>query len=264
MEQRILHVWNTAGVASVIAKFTDRQFDTRSKVIARKAADRVGLTTYGVAYPDGAPRFFLRALRMSADADLVHVHSLDRVVPWVKWLYGKPVVMHYHGTDVERRWREKESRWKRADYVAVSTPNLLDGAPSLAVFIPNPVDTDLFRPSEAGKVPLSALSFRYGMDAEAEDAAKRLGLRLTWLDRWSVPHEKMPEVLSRFEYYIDMRRPPQHVVAHSVGRAALEALACGCKVIKWSGEVIEGLPPENEPVSVAAKWHEVYARLLRR
>ena len=262
MGTKVLHVWNTAGVASVIAKFTDRDFGTVSEVITRKAADRVGLTTYGTAYPDGAARFFARALWMARGADLVHVHSLDRIVPWLKGLYSKPVVLHYHGTDIEGRWREKEGRWMKADYVAVSTPNLLEGAPSSAVNIPNPVDTDLFRPMASGRNPSSAVSFRYGMDAEADEAAKKLGLELTWLERWSVPHDRMPEMLSKFAYYIDMRRPPAHIEARSVGKAALEALACGLKVVDWNGRILEGLPPEHDPANVAATWNGIYGKLI--
>jgi len=261
---RVLHVWNTAGVASVIAKFTDRSFGTQSRVIARREADRAGLTTYGVAYPDGAARFFVRALSMSRSADVVHVHSLDRALPWVKRLYDKPAVMHYHGTDIEGRWAEKEGRWKGADFLAVSTPNLLEGAPDSAVFVPNPVDTDIFRPSGVPREEGSALSFRYGMDAEAEQLAKELGLGLTWLDRWTVPHLEMPKVLSRYQYYIDLRRPPGHAVARSLGRAALEALACGCRVVDWSGKVSQGLPDENGPESVATRWHGVYEGLVSR
>jgi len=261
---RILHVWNTAGVASVIAKFTDRQFGTSSTVITRRAADRVGLTTYGTAYPDGAALFFARALLMARSADLVHVHSLDRVVPWLKGLYSKPVVMHYHGTDIEGRWREKEARWRKAEYIAVSTPNLLEGAPPNAVFVPNPVDTDLFRPLQGRREPNSAVSFRYGMDAEAEAIAKKHGLNLELLDRWSVRYEQMPQTLSGYAYYIDMRKPPGHMMAHSVGKAALEALACGCKVIDWDGRIIEGFPAEHDPNSVAGRWDAIYRELLKR
>ena len=261
---KILHVWNTAGVASVIAKFSDRDFGTKSTVITRKGADRVGLTTYGTAYPEGPARFFARAVWMGRSADLVHVHSLDRVVPWLKRLYAKPVVMHYHGTDIEGRWREKEGRWRRADYIAVSTPNLLDGAPSDAVYVPNPVDTDLFRPAQVEPSPNSAVSFRYGMDAEAEAMAKMLGLDLAWLDRWSVGHRQMPETLSRYAYYVDMRKPPGHPTARSLGKAALEALACGCRAVDWQGNVIEGLPPEHDPRSVAARWNETYLGLLKK
>ncbi len=261
---KVIHIWNTAGVASVIAKYTDREFGSRSTVITRQAADRVGLTTYGTAYADGPAVFFVRALFAARWADIIHVHSLDRIVPWIKRIYVKPVVMHYHGTDIEGRWMEKKGRWSRADYIAVSTPNLLEGAPKNAEWVPNPVDTDYFRPGEGKRDQRSALSFRYGMDAEAEEAAKRLGLSLTWLDRWSVSHEKMPGVFSRFAYYIDMRRPPDHVVARSLGKAALEALACGCKVVDYSGAVLDGLPAENDPANVAERWHEVYLRLLRR
>ncbi|HEY6282452.1 MAG TPA: glycosyltransferase [Nitrososphaerales archaeon] len=264
MGQTILHIWNTAGVASVIAKFCDRQFGTKSSVITRRAADRVGLTTYGRAYEDGPARFFARALLMARSADVVHVHSLDQIVPWLRRLYwGKPLVIHYHGTDIEGRWKEKENRWKAANAIVCSTPNLLEGAPSSAVHIPNPVDTDVFRPLGADRVPGSALSFRYGMDSEADQTAKRLGLNLTWFERWGVPHDKMPETLSRFSYYIDLRRPPGHQEARSVGKAALEALACGCKVIDWSGRTLEGLPEENSPENVSAKWHDLYQGLLK-
>jgi glycosyltransferase involved in cell wall biosynthesis len=264
MGLKVLHIWNTAGVASVIAKFTDREFATTSTVITRKAADRVGLTTYGTAYPDGPSRFFARAVWTARRADLIHVHSLDRVVPWVKRLYAKPVVMHYHGTDIDGRWREKEGRWRRADYVAVSTPNLLSGAPQNAVYVPNPVDTDLFRPGPLERDPRSSVSFRYGMDAEAQAIADKLGLNLVWLDRWSVNHQQMPQTFSKYAYYVDMRKPPGHLTAQSVGKAALEALACGCKAVDWQGNVIGGLPPEHDPRSVAAKWHDVYLDLLKK
>jgi glycosyltransferase involved in cell wall biosynthesis len=261
---RILHVWNTAGVASVVAKFCDREYGTKSTVITRREADKVGLTTYGRAYGDRPARFFARALLMARSADVVHIHSLDRIVPWLRRLYwGKPLVIHYHGTDIEGRWKEKENRWKSADAIVCSTPNLLEGAPPTAVHIPNPVDTDVFHPLGVDRAPRSALSFRYGMDSEAEQVANRLGLELTWLERWGVLHEKMPETLSRFAYYIDLRRPPGHHEARSVGKAALEALACGCKVVDWSGKTLQGLPDENRPENVAAKWHELYQGLKK-
>ncbi len=264
MTLRVLHVWNTAGVASVIAKFADRAFHSESTVITRKAADRTGLTTYGTAYGDGAARFFLRALRMSGGADVVHVHSLDRVVPWIKRLHRVPVVMHYHGTDIEGRWQEKKRRWGRADLVAVAAPYLLDGAPPGAVSVPNPVDTDTFR---RGLVPASqgaALSFHYGADAEAEALAKKLGLTLAWLNRGEVGHAEMPKVLGSYAYYIDVKRSPTGAVLPALSRTGLEALACGCRVVDSAGTVAVGLPQENDPARVAARWHEVYEGLLRK
>jgi glycosyltransferase involved in cell wall biosynthesis len=264
MAPRILHIWNTAGVGSVIAKFVDRLYGTQSLVVTRAAADAFGLTTHGRAYRDGPIVFMLRSVLMSRGYDVAHVHSLDRIVPWLKALYpSKPVVMHYHGTDILGRWGEKESRWRRADVIAFSTPNLREGAPDRALHRPNPVDTDIFFPRGGARVKGSALSIRYGADELALSKAKEMSLNLTLIDRGSVRHADMPDLLSRFEYYLDFRRPPGFdEPVRSLGKAALEALACGCKAVDWSGTVYEALPEEHAPERVAARWHETYARLL--
>jgi hypothetical protein len=102
------------------------------------------------------------------------------------------------------------------------------------------------------------------MDQEAEAAAKGLGLTLNWLDRWTVRHEDMPTALSEFEYFIDLRKPPGHAQARSLGKAALEALACGLKVVDWTGKTLYGLPPENDPTGVATRWYQVYQSLLNK
>ena len=226
---RVLHVWNTGGVASLIARYTDRDFGTESRVITRKAADPVGLTDYGTAYRDGPARFFVRALSMSRSADIVHVHALDRLVPWVKRLMPrKPVVMFYLGTDIRGRWKAKEPRWRKADFVGYTTSDLAEGAPPKARQVFCPIDTDAFRPDPAARKPNSAVSVGYGMDPETEKLAKEMSLDLTMVKRGTVPYAKMPELLSRFEYYIDLRRTPDRRGAVvCLGKGALVALACG-------------------------------------
>lgn len=264
MKYRVLHVWNTAGVASVIAKFVDRSFPVESMVATRRSFDRFGLTTYGVAFDDGSARFALRALSMARRYDLVQVHSLDGIVPWIKRLYpAKPVIMHYHGADIIGRWGAKEPRWSRADLVAYSTPDLAQGAPAEAVHMPNPVDTDLFHPMDVPRVQGSAISRHYGMDREAESEASRRGLSLGWMEK--VPLDDLPLLFSKTEFYIDFRKRPGE--PHSIeclGKAALEALACGCRAIGWDGAVFDRLPTEHEPKRVADRWNEVYLSLIRR
>jgi 5,10-methylenetetrahydrofolate reductase len=243
---RVLHVWNTGGAASVIARFSDRLYGTESNVIARKAADPVGLTTYGKVYDDGAPRFFLRALSMAKGADIVQVHSLDRLVPWLKLLYPrKPVIMYYLGSDIRGRWQEKEPRWRRADFVGYTTSDLGEGAPPTATQVFCPVDTDAFPPSAGNRKPNSALSIRYGMDEAVQRYASEKGLDLTVVERGSVPYSKMPELLARFDYFLDFRRPMgRDAPVECLGKAALEALSCGCKAVDWAGRVYSGLPRE--------------------
>ena len=263
---RVLHVWNTGGAASIIAKFTDVLYQTESTVITRKASDPVGLTTYGTAYGDGAVRFFVRALLASRSYDLVHVHSLDRLVPWLKWDHPrKPVVLYYLGTDIRGLWEEKKPRWSKADFVGYTTSDLGEGAPPKAKQVFCPVDTEAFPHSSLEKAPGTAVSIRYGMDAETERMAKSMSLVLTLVDRGSVPYSQMPSLLSKYEYYLDLRRPPERKSpVECLGKAALEALASGCKAVDWSGKVYEGLPKENRPEVAAAAWYEVYSSLLPR
>jgi hypothetical protein len=62
IHMRVLHVCNTAGVASVIAKYMDRLFGTESLVVWRKVFDPYGLTTYGELWDCGAKEFALKCL----------------------------------------------------------------------------------------------------------------------------------------------------------------------------------------------------------
>ena len=250
----------------MVAKFVDRQFQSESRVVARKKYDRVGLTTFGKAYDDGAAEFLARCLLAARGSDIVHVYSWDRVVPWLKLLYPeKPVVLYYVGTDILSAWEKKRPRWSRADKVAYSTINLALGAPEKALHISAPIDTDLFYPRDVQRRPGAALARRYGTDEETEAIARDRFLSLQWIDTWGVPHSELPDLFSSVEYFIDLRRPEGHSKpVTSVGKAALEALACGCKVITASGETLESLPPENRPEVVAERWHKLYLELLKR
>jgi hypothetical protein len=262
---RVLHIWNTAGVASITAKFLDREFGTRSTVITRKKFDTVGFTTYGNAYDDGALAFSLRALRASRSADIVQVYAWDRIVPWLRRFAGsKPLVMYYVGSEIRGRWKEKQGRWSRADLVAYTTSDLSEGAPPSAFQAFCPVDTDMFHPSGGKREPDSAVSIRYGMERETGEVCKKLGLNLTWVDRGSVPYAGMPELFSRYEYFIDMRKPPGRAVVEVLGKAGLEALASGCKVVDWLGNVHEGLPEENRPEKTTEAWYARYKALMDR
>ena len=104
--------------------------------------------------------------------DIIHIHDLDEIIPWLKHLYhSKPVILHYHGTRVRNRWKERENFWRKADAILVSTPDLLEGAPKSTIYIPNPIDTDLFyRFPENHRQPNSAFAFHYHLDISGHSA----------------------------------------------------------------------------------------------
>ncbi len=255
---KILHIWNTAGVASVLAKYQSKVLGWHTWVITRRSYDRYGLTIYGEALKTGTSTFVLKALSLARKFDVIHVHSLDKIVPLFKLIYpSKPLILHYHGSDIRNKWELKKKIWKKADLILVSTPDLLSGAPENVVYLPNPVDTELFRPVHGSKNPNSALYIIKRQAGEridwAYEVAEKLGLELTIIDRVAspIPHIELPRFLNRFEYYIDRKHIP------SLSKTALEALACGLKVVNWKEEIVEGLPSEHKPDKVVNKLYKI-------
>jgi len=106
---------------------------------------------------------------------------------------------------------------------------------------------------------------RFASD-EAWDYAKEYDLELICMNRDNqfLKHEVFLESLSSYEYYIDVKRDfPGHKaegkILEAMSLTGLEALALGCKVIDWKGEVHEGLPPEHRSENVAKLLHEFYS-----
>ena len=59
-------------------------------------------------------------------------------------------------------------------------------------------------------------------------------------------------------YYIDRTSP------ESLSKTALEALACGLKVIRWDGRVVSGLPEDHRPERVAEVVWRIYGRVRQK
>lgn len=247
----ILHIGNTAAVGSTLARWMG------GSVICRNRADPWGLTYYGGRTVNDLI-FVLYPLVLGGRFDVLHVHYDDfLLLPLDLRFRDISLVMHYHGSDIRGRWDEKEKFWSRADAVLVSTRDLLEGAPSRAVYLPNPVETEFFFDREA-HIPGSGLCFSYGGDGLARRFARDLGVELDICER-TVPFLDMPDLLSRYEYYFDVRRPD---LRSFLSKTGLEALACGCKVVRGDGEVfVDGLPPVHEPRYVARKLSKIYSEL---
>ncbi|MEM2374005.1 MAG: hypothetical protein QXI11_06135 [Thermoproteota archaeon] len=266
LQTRVLHIWNTAGVGSIIAKWMDKLYGTSSRVIMRKQFDKFGFTIVGEAWSCNSKVFTIKASWISRKFDIIHVHAFDKIIPILKMMNPKkPVVLHYHGADIRNRWREREKYWSKADVVLVSTPDLLEGSMTNVVYIPNPVDTDLFYPRYCF-TPNTAFHISYFSDDLAIKYAEKYGLKLTIHDREKapIPYTQLPRILSKYEYYIDVKRDREGRLLRALSKTGLEALACMRKVIKWDGNILEGLPPEHKPENVVSKIWEIYRRLIDR
>jgi len=263
---KILHIWDVAGVANTIAKFMDRLYGTRSELLVRKKFDVFGFTTQGQAVGGGPWLYGMRCLLKARHFDLVHVHNWVQIIPWLKQTWNKPMILTLHNMSARNNVQLEERRYiPEYDALTVVTANLLPKVPK-AILIPNPVDTDLFKEDHHFHQRNTALHADFWAEKEARFYSEKMGLSLDILYRHThpIPHSSMPDLLGKYEYYIDIKRSvsisPEIIPALS--KTGLEALAVGCKVIRWDGEIVYGLPDENRPENVIKKYYDLYHNVL--
>jgi hypothetical protein len=267
---KILHIYNPAGIAIILAKYMDKIYGTKSSVVDAAnhfdATANVGLSDNGEVLSSHKRIFAIQCLLKSLNFDLIHLHGYDRITPYLKMVYPhKMVVLQYHGTDIRKRWQIRKKYWSKADLLLYSTKDLLDSeTPSTAQYISRPVDTEIFYPTTGNRNKNTAIHFSYNANLLAEKYATQHNLKLTTHNRNETPveHLMMPTFLSQFEYYIDVKCDLSNNVIPALSKTGLEALACGLKVIKWDGTVISHLPTENKPHDVVSKLITLYNGVL--
>lgn len=260
---RILHIWNITGSGSTISKFMDKTYKTHSWVITRKKFDPWEHTLYGETSILGAKSFTLKALMMARKYDIIHIHAFDKIVPYLKLIYpNKKILLHYRGVDIRGIWNSRVKYWNKADIICVSTEDLLEGAPPGIIYIPRAVDTDLFHPIDTSNIG-TAFHISYNADDLAKKYAEENNLSLTINDRLKTPikYAKFSKTLLKYEYYIDVKRSNGKRL-EVLSKTGLEALACGLKVIRWDGEIVEGLPEKHMPKNIVKKLYKIYMEIL--
>jgi hypothetical protein len=274
MNRRILHLWNTAGIGSIVAKYMDRLYGTQSRVIMKKSFDKFGFTTIGevVDTKNTLPSkvgFYWKCMRSINGRDIVHIHGFYKMVPIARTFHPfKPIVYQCHGTDVRHKWKERTKYLKYADVILYHAKDLEDEEmPKDIRFINCPIDTDYFNCDGSEiRERNTALTFSYRADDMATDYAEEHGLNLTIHNRESkpIPYLELPSVLRKYDYYLDFKRDVDGSFLHkdsahyTVSKTALEALACGCKTVGPDYRIRQGLAEENKPENVVKQIWEIY------
>ncbi|MGQ4892669.1 MAG: glycosyltransferase [Candidatus Njordarchaeia archaeon] len=267
---KVLHIGNTAGVASIIAKWQKEKLNWKTMVITRRKFDPYNLTTYGYALPLDKFTYTLVSIILAFHYDIIHIHDYDKLIGILRKipiLKNKIIVIHYHGTRIRGRWQERKKYWKQADIILVSTQDLLRGAPPKTQYLPNPINTEIFKPNKAiKKLKNWALYIITHQPEEIlewpKQIAKRYHLNLYMHDRKKkpIPHHNLPTILNHFEYYIDKRL----IRSKTLSKTALEALACGLKVISGKGKLINKLPKKHNPTYTVKTLKRVYLESILR
>jgi glycosyltransferase involved in cell wall biosynthesis len=294
---RILHVWDQAGVAFVLAKY-QRLNGHDSKAIMVREYDKYGIGKFYNEYVVDASLddFDQKSVDEAHSADILHIHSRSDMVFKMREKYrnSKKIILQYHGTDIRgikkqklphrsklsdfavrgiftyRRLRDAILIKKRihskaqrlADAVIVSTPDLLPLV-SKGIYLPNPIDTDHFTPEHGSSKPERALT----MDTEATDIRLTLNYckkQNVELDvevynriRDPIMYGDMPAFLKKYGLYVDVRYVDGKIL-ENLSKTALEALACGLDVLDHKLNRRHGLPVEYDPMNVTSRLETIY------
>ena len=208
---RILHIWDQAGVACILAKYQSRQGHLAS-VLRINGQDKYGINRFYEEFViySSQEDFIQRSLKEAEAAQLIHIHSrLDVLFPLrEKFGRSKKIILHYHGTDIrglvsskknspkprsqinrisniipqsksflrKKLWRNSSSY--KIHKKALSTADaVLVSTPDLlslaegATYLPNPIDTEHFKPDES---PRKDRKRALTIDTEATDVRRTL------------------------------------------------------------------------------------------
>jgi glycosyltransferase involved in cell wall biosynthesis len=183
--------------------------------------------------------------------DLIHAHFC-RSAAYASYASGKPYIVHCHGSDVRSgiNWLKRRCL-KKANKVLVSTSDLLEILPD-ATWLPNPVDTERFKPlkEHGGNRVLYFPRWYEDLTQRLKETCKRFSYSLTAPKFYSVPYEEFHLFLNGFDIFVDQ------LSIKSYSKTALEAMACGLPVIGYQHdleEVLEKLNSQDEREKLV-KW----------
>lgn len=175
----------------------------------------------------------------SGDADIYHVHYALQDA-FLASIFKRLDLLHCHGSDV--RWeidgswgRMIRSNLKNARKVLVSTPDILNRALDFnetAEYLPNPIDTDAFKPQEkiesVDKPKALYFTLRYEeLPQELESALVDAGFVFEKVQGKPFRYEEMPNILSHYDVFID------RFTIESFSKTCLEAMSCGLATITY-------------------------------
>lgn len=264
---RVLHIFDCAAVACTLAKF-QRDMGHDAHVISFTKMDPFGfLKFYGeecIRTVDPT-EFYLNAIDRAIDYDIIHVHFVWGVIPYLRNKYGntKKIILHYHGSDI-RQFQEDKARIKAenmADYVIGSTIELRNYSDRLT-WIPNPIDTDHFRRRVSDFTNPRRLCIISDEEYLIKEHIHRLGLECDFIDRKKskITYSTMPDLFSQYTSYIDIKYQDGKLLPTD-SKTGYEALACGLERIDNDGNSEVGLPYHLDGVNVTRKVVSIYSSL---
>jgi len=254
-----LHVRDTAGIGSLIAKYMDNSTVYAFKRYKKQnmMSDKYNIGSfYGTEYDDcSIPTFLIKALWKSRHYDTIILHDLPQLILGIRILNRKArIILYYHGTILRTRHAHLAKYDKYADVTIVTTANLLRYRPS-AVHMPNLVDTEHFKPLNIRRKK-ELLIMRQDNDPIPEKLLQYSHDELT-RESDHVPYSQMPELFNRYTLFANPKTVDgKKRAADTWTGLEYQALACGLKVYR-DGQWHYGLPEQCKPENYIKRLKEL-------
>jgi len=220
-----------------------------------------------VEYSSSSEMLFNKVLRDAEQFDLIHVHSLDWMLPELRRKYpGKKIVMHHHGQNLrEDKSNDTLSRTMLANLILYATPDLKQYLPHEAKYLPNPIDESLFKLSSYhGKGIIWPLCYERHIPYWRQ-VLEKFPDCVIWDRRMHpLPYWRMPGFWSSFEMEVSWKPETEYITGiTNLTLSDLECLALGMKVFYWpSGEILTKFPEQHRTASVVKILRGFYEELV--
>jgi len=268
---KVLHVLDIAGVPSILSHFYNKLGNGQSTLIYR---EKNSVSSSISRFYDGMSFKKYRNLLKwgflnSPKFDIIHIHGAETLIPLFK-LSRKKIVLHYHGSDINEKSRSRSKKRifcrSMADLIIFNgkemEENIITNKKVRKEYLPNLIDTDLFSKNIQNKLnALSFISSNLNKDKTSQAISKFGKTTILDLDFQQTPYSLVPQLLGRYETYVDIKIMPWGVTLKDLSTTALQALACGCKVFH-DEKIIDGFPLEHSPENVIGKLDSFYNEIL--
>lgn len=283
----VLHVWDMAAVSCILSKYLAQEGFV-STVMMRKRFDPGGMIPhYGQKYfrePIQRPKVVLyviilvQILLNARRYDIIHMHSMYRIIPLLKAIYPrKKVVLHHHDSAITlMKMDPLVDRYGQQADLVIAAATVIEEAVKGSVYLPTITDTEMFRPLEHMRAERKNMALMVSIRYLDTDKAKKFladqgcPYKYEVLDREKtfVPYEKLPRFLNGYKAFIDIRfvAPTDGGDAKLVAamsKTGLEALACGLEVYDFHGRMTKDLPERHKPGNVVKKLLAYYDSMYK-
>ena len=267
----VLHVLDIAGVPSILSHFHTKYGYGNSDIVFHKKNN----FSYNISTFYGGKLFkkfrdlIIYVLLKSKNYDVIHIHGAETLVPIFK-ITGKKIVLHYHGSDINQK--ERSLNKKRifcrslADLIIYNGKNMEKNIITFRnvpkKFLPNPIDTEHFHPRKNTRSHnLSFISDNLDKEETVKSIETFGKTEIIDLDKQQILYSCMPDFLSKFETYVDIKIMPWGYTLPDLSTTALQALSCGCNVYH-NGIFLKIFPNEHNPTHTLKQLNSFYREFL--